>query len=138
MSSSRTITISNKIEELEKVSEFLEEFCEIHEIPIKISNTFQIVIDELLSNTIFYGFSKKDKGSIEIQLTLEENIFVVVLIDDGKKFDPHDAPQPDLLNQDIENKQIGGLGINIVKKMTDSFKYERKKNKNIVTLSKKI
>jgi len=136
MSVSENIAISNKIDELEKVSFFLEEFCEANEIPMKIANSFQIVLDELISNTIFYGFKKSAKGKIEIYFSYENNNLTALLIDNGKKYDPHNAPAPDILNNDVENKKIGGLGIHIVKKMMDTFVYERKDDKNYITISK--
>lgn len=138
MTKSKSITISNKIEELEKVSVFLEEFCENNEVPIKISNSFQIALDELLSNTIYYGYDDNKKGKIEILLKIEDKVMTAILTDDGKKFDPNDAPKPDLLNLDIESKKIGGVGIHIVKNMMDTFNYQRIKNKNVITLSKKF
>lgn len=132
------IQFSNKIEELEKISELFEEFCEQNEISSKVTYSLQVVLDELLSNTILYGFSEGEIGKIEIDLKLTKKFLKVKISDNGKNFNPFDAQQPDLEDFDIENKKIGGLGIHIVKKMTDSFEYKRTKTKNIITLSKKI
>jgi len=133
-----SISISNNISELEGIVNFIENFCITNNVSIKINNTFQIAIDELISNSINYGYPKNKKGKIDVEFILDEISLKAIITDDGQAFDPNDAPKPDIENSDVENKNIGGLGIHLVKKMMTSFEYERKKNKNIITIIKRF
>jgi len=135
---SENITICNNINELEIIVNFINFFGTKYTIPTKIIDTFQIAVDELISNTINYGYKSGTKGEIILELVFHNSTLKATIIDDGQAFDPNNAPVPDIENNDVENKRIGGLGIHIVKKMMTSFEYVRKKNKNIVTIIKKF
>jgi len=130
-------SISNDINEIEALTSLLIDFGTKNNIPEKIINTFNIAFDELISNTIFYGFDKLQNGIVQIEMTLTNNLLVACIIDNGNAFDPFNAPEPDL-ESDAETKKIGGLGIHIVKNMMDEMTYEFKNNENRVTLKKKI
>ncbi len=60
----------------------------------------------------------------------------VEIEDDGRAFDPFDAPPPDLTSS-IEERAIGGLGVHLVRSLTDDASYERRDGRNIVTLRKR-
>ncbi|MEE8327951.1 MAG: ATP-binding protein, partial [Nitrosomonadaceae bacterium] len=105
------------------------------EIPGKVISTVCMVFDELLTNIISYAYQDCEQHDIGIQLFLKKNSIVIVVDDDGLPFNPFqvDAPKTQL---SIEERDVGGLGIHLVREMMDNVSYQRKANKNIVTLTK--
>ena len=92
-------------------------------------------LDELLTNTISYGYDDGDSHRIDVAVRMEGSAIVVEISDDAKPFDPADAPQPDT-GAMLEDRPIGGLGVHFVRKMMDGFRYSRSGGRNVVTLTK--
>ena len=70
-------------------------------------------------------------------MSLVDNELVVKVEDDGREFNPLELPEPDL-EQKLEERPIGGLGIHLVRNLMDELDYKRTHNKNILTMKKKI
>ena len=98
----------------------------------------ELAIDELLTNVFSYAYAP-GTGKIEIEYEILESprTLSVTIIDEGKEFNPLDSDDPDI-SLPSEERQIGGLGLFIVKKTMDEIKYDRKNNKNILTIKKRI
>jgi anti-sigma regulatory factor (Ser/Thr protein kinase) len=92
-----------------------------------------LVVEELISNTIFYGYSDTLEHDIILNLTCDENTISIEIIDDGKEFNPVEQVSADT-NSDINEREIGGLGIHLVKNLTDIFTYHRIDAKNIIKI----
>ena len=91
-------------------------------------------LDELITNTVSYGYRDADEHDIRVTLTERDGALVTVLEDDGIAFDPFtSAPAPDL-EADVEERRIGGLGVYFVKTLMDDVAYERIDNCNRITL----
>ena len=92
-----------------------------------------LVLEELIVNAMKHG-----GGSfVEVRLDKEWEELVITIIDDGKPFDPTTAPDVDI-QQPLEKRNAGGLGIHLVHHYTDSFIYRRENDTNIVTFTKSI
>lgn len=130
-------SIENSLNEIERVHNFIEKIGEEHQIPAKIIFEINLAVDELLTNTISYGYTDNIKHIIEIKTTLNDNSFTISIIDDGKEFNPLQAKEVDT-TLPLEERKIGGLGIHITKKVMDNITYLREDNKNIITLTKRI
>jgi len=106
-----------------------------------VENAIELSLDELLTNIISYGYNDNDSHLITVDLWLEgedDSKFVIIrLVDDGVKFNPLEKKEVDL-DLPLEEKQIGGLGIHLVKKLMDELHYERREDKNVLTLKKKL
>jgi anti-sigma regulatory factor (Ser/Thr protein kinase) len=104
-----------------------------------ISKQYNVVIDEIFSNIVKYGFkTKNDSNFINIKLKIDnrEKLITMIFEDNGIKFNPLEREDPNIkLSADERNE--GGLGIYIVKKMMDKVTYEYKDNKNYLILNKK-
>ena len=137
MSNVSYILIENKLDELEKLNSQIENVGDTNKIEKKIINIFLIVVDELLSNIIFYGYEDKKSHRITISLSIDKEFMTLQIIYDGTDFDPRNAPEPDLTGN-LEDRRIGGLGVHIVLKMTDYFDYKRKDTKSYITIKKKL
>ena len=93
-------------------------------------------MDELLTNTISYGYEDSGEHRIDLMIRLDGDVLAVQISDDGIEFAPDSADDPDT-NASIEDRPIGGLGIFLTRQMMDSFEYRRDEGLNIVTLTKK-
>ncbi len=96
-----------------------------------------LAIEELVSNCIKHGYDDKGEHIIEITLKLFANELVLTVTDDGHPFNPLELPEPDT-NLPIEDRPIGGLGIHLLRKMSDRMEYERNDGKNQITLRKSL
>ena len=131
------ISIENKIENLKEVAGFVEKFGEDNHLDNKIVFDLNLILDELVTNIIHYSYNDNEKHLINISLEKTENDIKIKIIDDGKEFNPVQKEEADI-NLSLEEREIGGLGIHIVRHKTDNILYERKNNQNILSLFKKV
>ena len=99
---------------------------------------YSIVVDEIFTNISQYGFEKKsdnDYVNIDVNIDKKNKKVTIIFRDNGKKFNPLEHDEPDIKLK-AKDREIGGLGILIVKKMMDNVQYEYKNKKNILTIEK--
>jgi serine/threonine-protein kinase RsbW len=96
-----------------------------------------LALEELVTNSIKYGYEDSDEHVIEVSLRLSKAELVLVFVDRGRPFNPLEAPDPPL-DLPIEERQVGGLGLYLLRKMSDRMTYVRKAGENRVTLHKFI
>lgn len=133
---SKKIVIKNTIEEVQRAISAFETFAARYTIPNNIMIKVNVVLDELLSNIVKYSFP--DDAVYEIDITVElftTGKLIIQLTDAGVPFNPFDTPEPDL-SIPLEDREIGGLGILLVKKLMDSYSYKRQVNLNITSMVK--
>ncbi len=94
-----------------------------------------IVFDELLSNIIQYAFDDDQKHTIHIEIKMNGSNLIIIIEDDGVPFNPFQQNTPDM-KLSLEEREIGGLGIHLVKNLMDECSYSRHTNKNTLTLVK--
>ncbi|MEI6060567.1 MAG: ATP-binding protein [Bacteroidota bacterium] len=133
----KEITISNRLDQLEVLANVLESLSDEWNIPMNVSLNLNLVLEELVTNIIFYGYDDTNDHSITICLSYDEKIVQLRIEDDGKAFNPLAYAEPDT-GLSLENREIGGLGIHFVRKIMDDCSYDRTDNKNILTLTKTI
>ncbi|HSM48325.1 MAG TPA: ATP-binding protein [Draconibacterium sp.] len=129
--------IENQIGELSSLAEKIDELAEEWKLSPGLAINLNLVIEEAVSNIIFYAFKDKQKHDIEISVSLENSRLTIKITDDGIPFNPLAQQQPDI-NLPAEERPIGGLGIFLISQIMDEMKYERNKNNNILTLTKSI
>ena len=137
MGHSFTLKIDNRLEEIDRVNDELIEFATAWGIPSKTSATIRMVFDELLTNVISYAYGDEETHIIEIKVELIDDSILMVIMDDGLPFNPfiQDTPDTEL---DVDEREIGGLGIHLVMEMLDQVSYQRRVDHNVVTLMKGI
>jgi len=131
------VTIANELSEIERVQTQLEQFGLKHNLNPGIIYKINLAIDELITNTISYSYEDDKKHFIDINITLGKKKLMVIIEDDGKYFNPLEVPTP-RLDQPVERKKIGGLGIYLTRKFTDELSYKRENGKNVISFTKEI
>ena len=129
-------TIANDMADLGRLPPQLEAFAEQAGLPPDVAMHIDIVLDELLVNTISYGYPDGRDGIITLRMQVDDSV-TIVIEDDGDAFDPLSAAPPDL-ETDLEHRQIGGLGVHFVRTMMDSVDYQRTGGINRLTLTKQL
>ena len=131
------LVIGNTIAEMVKVIEFVEKFGAAHGIPQAAINDLNVCLDELLNNTISYGYDDQAPHSIAVDLTLAAGLLTADIKDDGKPFDPRKStPKPS--RGTIQSRAVGGLGLHFVKTLMDEVGYMRMGRNNVVRLVKRL
>ena len=130
------ITIEATVENLQKVIDFATEQLEAHDFPMKILMQLELVIEEVFVNISSYAYHP-EIGAATFCVEFEENPSAVLMtfIDGGKPYNPLEKPDPDTTLA-LEERDIGGLGIFLVKKNVDEVAYEYSGGNNILRLKK--
>lgn len=131
------IRISNNIDELTVLTQKIEELGKKWELSLPLLMTINLVLEEAVTNIIFYAYDVKAEHEIDISFALKNRQLEITILDDGKPFDPTLKAQPDI-SLSAEERKIGGLGIFLIQKMMDEVSYQRINNKNLLTLKKSI
>ncbi len=129
------VEIKSKLSELsmEDATARVEEFLSNNEVPFPVITKINIAVDEIYSNIQRYSGAE----NVSIICSIEGDSIRLVFVDDGVEYDPLKRADPDI-TLSAEEREIGGLGIFMVKKFMDSTIYEFKDNKNVLTLTKKF
>lgn len=129
-----TLNLPAKIESLEVFRQFVLHRVEILDLPPEALMKLELVLEELLTNVIHYAYPQGE-GEMTLGCAVEDDCNVrVTIMDWGNPFDPLASKDPDLA-RNLDERQVGGLGIFLVRKMTDELHYERRGDCNVLTFS---
>jgi serine/threonine-protein kinase RsbW len=133
----KEIRIKNQVEELEHVARFIEEIGEELGLDMELQMNLNLVMEEMVSNVIFYAYPKQADATIELTAESDGKELTFVLSDQGRAFDP--TMKKDA-NMDINpaERDLGGMGIFIVKNIMNEVTYQRLEGKNLLTMKKEI
>lgn len=129
--------IKNRIEEISSLAEKIDAFANGLGMPSGLAMNINLVLEEALSNIIFYAYNDNKKHEIKIKISLNNNLITMEIIDDGVPFNPLENPSPNI-NLPAKERPVGGLGIFLMSQIMDEMDYARKKKQNVLTLKKKI
>jgi phosphoserine phosphatase RsbU/P len=132
-----SMTLANRRHELAKIGERLEQFGQECGLSSDETARVNLVLDELISNIIKYGYDDLRQHCILVTVARDGDVLTISIDDDGRPFNPIEAPAPDL-DLSIDDRPIGGLGIFLVKSSVDTLDYRRERGHNIVTLTRRI
>lgn len=131
------LTLVNRSSELQRLASELERFAQNHRIPEPDIHAFSLGLDELVTNTISYGYDDQGPHEIRVRLMLANGRLSAEVEDDGRPFNPLTAPQPDLTSA-VEDRPVGGLGIHLVRSLMDHVGYRRESGKNHLIMRKQL
>ena len=130
------ITVDATVENLQTVIDFATEQLEMRDCPMKTSMQLELVIEEIFVNIASYAYHP-EIGLATFCIEFEENPAAVKMtfLDKGKPYNPLEKDDPDT-TLDVDERDIGGLGIFLVKKNVDEISYEYADGKNILRMKK--
>jgi anti-sigma regulatory factor (Ser/Thr protein kinase) len=134
----KEMNIEATIDNIPTVTAWVDEQLEALDCPMKAQMQIDIAIDELFSNIARYAYNP-EIGPATVRVEVVENPMAVVItfIDKGIPYDPLKQEDPNT-HLPAEEREIGGLGIFMVKKTMDDITYEYKDGQNILTIKKNI
>ncbi len=136
MSKKISVELKNNLSEIERLSQTVTEFGEANNLSSKVLYALNLALEEILTNVISYGYEDENEHQVIIRLSLRNEELIAEVEDDGRPFNPLDAPEPDT-RKPLEDRQIGGLGIHLVRNLMDELEYSRHEAKNLLVMKKK-
>ena len=129
------LTIDNSLSSVPKVNDFVKEIGHELKLPETDAQNLKLAIEEAVVNVINYAYPVGEKGDVHIEATATDTAIKFKITDTGMAFAPTDAPDVDT-SLSAEDRQIGGLGIFLVRQLMDTINYERIEGTNVLTLTK--
>ena len=130
------LVVDAQIEKLDEVLDFVDQLLDEWECPMKTQTQINIAVEEIFVNIAHYAY-KAHNGQARITITRKGSDAEITFTDSGTPYNPLEKPDPDV-TLSAEERDIGGLGIYIVKKSMDTVSYEHRDNNNVLTISKRI
>jgi sigma-B regulation protein RsbU (phosphoserine phosphatase) len=132
-----TLTIKNDIRAIKQFSDFMKSATAKLDIDASLAKKLQLAVEEAVVNVIDYAYPMGTEGDITINMLSDGHSLHFQIIDEGVAFDPTSRQKADT-TLSAEDRQIGGLGILLLRELMDSINYERTDGKNVLTLIKKL
>ena len=134
MSEELHMIVQNEYSEIARVEERFGEFATARGIPEDLKNKMYVIFDDLLNNVISYAYPDGGAHDIEVRAQHRDNRLIVTIADDGIPFNPLLRSVPDT-SMPLEDRRVGGLGILLVRQLADDMSYQRRIDKNELTLT---
>ena len=131
------LILHNEIQQIPQLASFLETIAEEKNLSQALTMSLNLALEEAVTNVILYAYPEGTDGLVDIEAVLRDDSLEFILSDSGKPFDPTAAPEADI-TLGVEERQIGGLGIYLVRQIMDSVTYKRENGRNILHMTKKI
>ena len=134
----KELKLAATVENIEVVTDFVNEQLEALDCPMKAQMQIDVAIDELFGNIAHYAYTPEvGDATVRVEVINDPLAVVITFIDNGIPYDPLAKADPDT-TLSAEEREIGGLGIYMVKKSMDDITYEYKDGQNVLTIKKKI
>lgn len=131
------IELVNQLTELDTLDQKMDQFCKQTGLDTKVTFQLKLILEELITNIISYGYEDEKEHEIVLHVHRKEKEISITIIDDGKPFNPVDSEPPDT-SLSVDERAIGGLGIHFVKSYIDLIQYQRINNENRLTMIKNL
>ncbi len=125
--------IANELNELSELCSRVEQLLSRHNIADRQAYIVLLTLEEIISNTIKYGYDDDKLHRIKIVLEYCPPEIRLSISDDGHAFDPLQQPSADITGS-VAERSIGGMGILLARELTKSMVYDRKEHNNILTV----
>ena len=134
-----SLVMENKIEESAKLPSFINEIGKHAKLDEASNGAINLAVEEAVVNSIMYAYPEGKYGEVKLTATVDskEKTITFVLSDHGIEFNPLAAPEADT-TLGVEEREIGGLGIFLVKQLMDKIEYKRNGDENVLTMTKNI
>ena len=132
----KQLTLKNDIRQVKQLNAFVKEGIEQLQIETSLGKRLQLAIEEAVVNVMEYAYPTGETGDVTIKMMSDGSVLRIQIIDAGVYFDPTSKEKADI-DIPVQDRQIGGLGILLVRELMDSINYERINQLNILTITKK-
>ena len=133
----KVLKLKNQMSELERVNAFVEEIGQELGLNFELQMNLNLVMEEMVVNVISYAYPEGSEAEIELLAESDGKQLKFVLSDRGKEFDPTLGGNTDMDVNPAE-RELGGMGIFIVKNIMNEVSYQRLEGKNLLTMKKII
>lgn len=133
----KELRLKNQVEELARVNQFNDEIGDELGLDAELRMNLNLVMEEMVSNVIFYAYPEGKVADIELMAESDGRELTFTLSDQGKEFDPTMREDTNLDVNPME-REIGGMGICIVKSIMNEVTYQRLGDRNLLTMKKNI
>jgi serine/threonine-protein kinase RsbW len=127
--------IKNEISEIRKLAEAIIAFGEENHLSAQVIFDAHLALEEVVINIISYGFDDENEHQIFVNFDLAGRELILEVQDEAPPFNPLEVPMPDLKTP-VEEREIGGLGIYLVRQIMDKVEYRRENDRNILIMKK--
>ena len=132
------MTIEARIENLDQVLAFVDGCLEALDCPMKTQLQIDVAVEELFVNIAHYAYTPGvGMATVRLEAVSDPPAVAITFIDRGIPYDPLEKADPDV-TLSAEEREIGGLGIYMVKKSMDDMTYERRDGQNVLTIRKRL
>jgi anti-sigma regulatory factor (Ser/Thr protein kinase) len=131
------IDLPNSPLAVDKAVRWFKEFAELQGIPTRIQQDMHLALDEVVSNIILYGYRDSEPHRIEVEFWIAGGCVCAEVIDDAESFNLMEREDPEI-DVPLEERQIGGLGVYLVKKVMDEVIHTREGGLNRLILKKRF
>lgn len=132
-----TLTLTNDINELNRLEPFLEKFFDQNSLDQALLSSVDLALEEALANVIMYAYPEGEKGEVTLSTHVEDYAIYMKISDMGIPFNPLEQKEADL-NVSLEERKIGGLGIHLIKEIMDELAYVYEDGRNVLKMRKTI
>jgi len=132
-----SVSLKNDLAELQRLNDMVTEFSEQQGLPPELVYRVNLVLEEIVTNVISHAYDDNLEHQITVRLSWENPWIDLKIEDDGRFFNPLEAPSPDTAEPLVE-RHIGGLGIHLVRQMMDDLAYRRENGRNFLRLKSKV
>ena len=137
MSAKISVPFKNQLSEIKRLGQIVAAFGARHHLPARVVFEVNLALEEILTNVISYGYEDSSEHQIRLTLALVGGELRAEVEDDGRPFNPIEAPEPEM-DSPLEERPVGGLGIHLARKLMDRLAYRRQQDKNLLLMTKKI
>jgi len=127
------IIVQNKTDDCGKIVDFLKNSLKSINLPEEVVHDLRLVVEEAFINIVNYAYKNKERSTISIEIGIDDQQIKLTFIDTGFAFNPLTDSNKSI---DDNDNCDGGMGIHIIKSLTDSQDYKRTEQRNVLTVTK--
>jgi anti-sigma regulatory factor (Ser/Thr protein kinase) len=130
-----SVTLSNQLAEIERLAHLVDAFCAEQHLSAALAYHINLALDEVITNVIMHGYDDAQGHEILARVSVDGPTIVIEVTDDGRPFNPLDAPPVDFTTDPLD-RPVGGLGLHLVRTLMDAIEYRYEQGRNHLVMRK--
>ena len=129
-----TLTLPGTLDSLKSIREYVAQAAQTAGLDKKVAYRLNLAVDEIATNVIIHGYQEADlEGQVIVRADITDKVLIIQLEDHGTSYNPAETADPGSLDQPLDQRTEGGLGVYLAVRSVDKFTYERIDNQNVHT-----